>query len=84
MSIQNRSCENTKRISTSSAPAATASNIGDVDNLLGSLQSLYSALPQEREKVLTKLPVAEVKWVKINNSFDREFLKGVLGALVER
>jgi len=91
MSIQNRSCilegvENTKRISTSSAPAAS-SNVGDttvIDTRLGSFQSLYSALPQEREKVLTKLPVAEVKWVKLNNSFDREFLKGVLGALVER
>jgi hypothetical protein len=90
MSIQNRSCilegvENTKRISTSSAP--TASNVGDttvVDTRLGSLQTLYSALPPEREKVLTKLPVAEVKWVKLNNSFDREFLKGVLGALVDR
>jgi hypothetical protein len=92
MSNPNRSgilegIENTKRISTSSAPAATMSAVEDatvIDSHPGSLQSLYNALPEEREKVLTKLPVADVQEITSNNSFDREFLKGVLGSLVER
>ena len=92
MSIQNRprtleGVENTKRVSTSSAPTGTMSNVEDVTVIgshSGNLQSPYCRLPQEREKALTKLPVADAIGVTPNNSFDREFLKGVLGSLVER
>jgi hypothetical protein len=90
MSIQNRprmleGVENTKRISTSSAPAAAESIVEYATvSHPESLQSPYDALPEERAKVLTKLPVADIQGVASNNSFDREFLKGVLGSLVER
>ena len=92
MSHSNRSgilepVENTKRMSSSSAPAATVSNVDDdtvIDSHPGSLQSFYNALPEERAKALTKLPVANVREVASNNSFDRDFLKDVLGSLVER
>lgn len=72
-----------KRISTSS-PRVTAEDITVVESLPEGLRSPYSALPEEREKALTKLPVPVVKDVMLNNSFDREFLKKVLGSLVER
>jgi hypothetical protein len=92
MSHSNRSgvlegVENTTRISTSSAPAATASNVEDLTVVVSrpaSSQAPYSALPEEREKALAKLPIATIREVAANNSFDREFLKNVLGSLVER
>ena len=71
------------RISTSSPRAATE-DITVVESLPEGLRSPYSTLPEERENVLAKLPVAVVKDVTLNNSFDREFLKNVLGSLVER
>jgi hypothetical protein len=92
VSFQNRSrtlegVENTKRLSSSSVPTGTVSNVEGatvIGSHPGSLQSSYCALPQDREKVLTKLPVADVKGVVSTNSFDREFLKGVLGSLIDR
>jgi len=78
--------ENTKRVSSSSAPAASF-NVEDV-TIVGrhpdDTQLPRNALPEERGMALVKLPVADIKDVVTDNLFDREFLKGVLGSLIER
>ena len=78
--------ENTKRTSSSSAPAASFN--AEDDTVIGrhpeDTQLPRSALPEERGMALVKLPVADIKDVVTENVFDREFLKGALGSLIER